>query len=316
MRVKLVRKYPLAADICGFELADPEGRALPAFSAGAHIDVHLGSGLIRQYSLCNDPAERHAYRIGVLRDARSRGGSVAMHALAEGTEIEIGEPKNHFPLAADARHSLLIAGGIGVTPILCMAESLAGTGASFELHYCTRSFAHTAFRERLSRPDLAARTRLYHDSAPEAERIDLGKLLAMPAPGTHLYVCGPGGFIDLVLDRARAAGWPEARLHREYFAAPAAAAAGEDRPFQVELASSGRRVDVAAGQSVVKALAAAGIDILTSCEEGVCGTCLTRVLSGEPDHRDVYLTDEEKAANDQFLPCCSRSRSPVLVLDL
>lgn len=316
MRLKLVRKYPLAADICGFELADPQGGILPAFSAGAHIDVHIGSGLIRQYSLCNDPAERHRYVIGVLRDPNSRGGSVAMHALEEGAEIEIGEPKNHFPLAADACHSLLIAGGIGVTPILCMAESLVRSGAGFEVHYCTRSPAHTAFRERLSQPDLAERTRLYHDSAPEAERIDLGKLLAAPAPGTHLYVCGPGGFIDAVLSGARAAGWSEAQLHREYFAAPAVAAAGEDRLFQVELASSGQRIDVAAGQSVVKALASAGIDILTSCEEGVCGTCLTRVLSGEPDHRDVYLTDEEKAANDQFLPCCSRSRSPLLVLDL
>jgi vanillate O-demethylase ferredoxin subunit len=315
MRLKLVRKYPLAVDICGFELADPDGRALPAFSAGAHIDVQVGPGLTRQYSLCNNPEDRHRYVIGVLRDAKSRGGSIAMHALPEGVELEVGEPKNHFPLAAEASHSLLIAGGIGVTPILCMAERLAHLGASFEMHYCTRSPERSAFLGRLSEPDLAARTRVYFDSAPEAERIDLRVLLAAPAPATHLYVCGPGGFIDLVLTEARAAGWAETQLHREYFSAPAAPA-GRDEPFQVKLASSGQLVEVAAGQSVVQALAAAGIDILTSCEQGVCGTCLTRVLEGEPDHRDAYLTDEEKAAGDRFLPCCSRSRSPLLVLDL
>jgi vanillate O-demethylase ferredoxin subunit len=316
MRVKLVRKLPLAADICGFELADPEGRALPPFSAGAHVDVLLGPGLVRQYSLCNNPEDRHRYLIGVLLDPHSRGGSAAMHALAEGTELEIGEPKNHFPLAAEAGHSLLIAGGIGVTPILCMAERLAHLGASFEMHYCTRSPERTAFLDRLSRPDLAERVRVYHDSEPADRRIDLAGLLASPKPETHLYVCGPGGFIDLVLGLARAAGWAEERLHREYFAAPAAASAGGDRPFQVKLSSSGQVVDVAAGQSVIEALAGAGIDILTSCEQGVCGTCLTRVLEGVPEHRDVYLTDAEKAANDQFLPCCSRSRSPLLVLDL
>ena len=314
MRLKLIRKFPLATDICGFEFADPEERALPAFSAGAHVDVHLGPGLIRQYSLCNNPQDRHRYVVGVLRDPKSRGGSVAMHALAEGAELEIGEPKNHFPLAAEAGHSLLIAGGIGITPLLCMAERLAHLGASFELHYCTRSPDRTAFRDRLAQPDLAAHSCVYFDS--EGDRLDFGTLLAAPASATHLYVCGPGGFIDLVLDRARAAGWDESRLHREYFAAPSAPAGGEDRPFQVKLASSGLVVDVEPGQKVVHALAANGVTILTSCEEGVCGTCLTRVLEGEPDHRDVYLTDEEKAANDQFLPCCSRSRTPLLVLDL
>jgi len=313
MRLKLVRKVTLATDICGFELADPAGGALPAFSAGAHIDVHLDPGLVRQYSLCNNPEDRHRYRLGVLRDANSRGGSLAMHALEEGAELEVGEPKNHFPLAPDAGHSLLVAGGIGITPLLCMAERLAHLGASFEVHYCTRSPDRAAFRDRLSLPDLAARSRLYYDS--EGGRPDFTKLFAAPAPGTHLYVCGPGGFIDLVLDHARAAGWDETRLHREYFAAPITET-GEDRPFQVKLASSGQTVEVAAGQTVVQALAAAGVDILTSCEQGVCGTCLTRLLAGEPDHRDLYLTEEEKAANDQFLPCCSRSRSPVLVLDL
>lgn len=315
MRLTLVRKRQLAAGICSFELADPRGQALPPFSAGSHIDVACGSGLVRQYSLCNDPGENHRYVIGVLRDPNSRGGSAALHALAEGAEIEVGDPRNHFPLMAEAGHSVLIAGGIGVTPLLCMAEWLTRVGASFELHYCTRSPEHTAFLDRLSSPDLAAHTRLYHDSAPADSRIDFVRLLAAPKPDSHLYVCGPAGFIDLVLGQARAAGWSEAQLHREYFAAPLLPA-GEERAFQVELGSSGRLVDVPIGQSVVQALAGVGVDILTSCEQGVCGTCLTRVLAGQPDHRDAYLTDAEKAANDQFLPCCSRSRSPLLVLDL
>jgi vanillate O-demethylase ferredoxin subunit len=315
MRLTLIRKRQLAAGICSFELADPSGRALPSFSAGAHIDVACGPGLVRQYSLCNDPGENHRYVIGVLRDPNSRGGSAAMHALAEGAEVEVGEPRNHFPLAPEAGHSILIAGGIGVTPLLCMAEELTRAGASFELHYCTRSPEHTAFLDRLSSPDLAGRTRLYHDSAAADARIDLVRLLAAPKPDRQLYVCGPAGFIDLVLDRARAAGWSEEQLHREYFAAPLLPA-GEERAFQVELAGSGRLIEVAIGQSVVQALAGAGVDILTSCEQGDCGTCLTRVLAGQPDHRDAYLTDAEKAANDQFLPCCSRSCSPLLVLDL
>jgi vanillate O-demethylase ferredoxin subunit len=314
MRLKLTRKRPVAAGICSFELVDPQGRALPAFTAGAHIDVNAGPGLVRQYSLCNSPAERHRYVIGVLRDANSRGGSVALHGLEEGAEIEVGEPRNHFALAA-AGHSLLIAGGIGVTPLLCMAEQLAADGGSFELHYCSRSPDHAAFLDRLSEPDLASRTRLYHDSAPEDQRIDLARLLSAPAQDRHLYVCGPAGFIDLVLDRAREAGWAPSQLHREYFSAPVVETSG-DQPFQIELASTGRRIEVAPGQSVIQALSAAGVDILTSCEQGVCGTCLTRVLAGEPDHRDAYLTDEEKAAGDVFLPCCSRSRSPVLVVDL
>jgi vanillate O-demethylase ferredoxin subunit len=312
MRLTLVSKRPLAEGICSFELADPQGRDLPGFSAGAHLEIEAAPGLLRHYSLCNDPRERHRYVIGVLRDPNSRGGSIAMHALEEGAEIEVGEPRNHFPLA-EASHSLLIAGGIGVTPLLCMAEELAARGGSFELHYCSRSPAHAAFRDRLAEPHLAARTRLYHDDA--GDRLDLAVRLAAPESGTHLYVCGPGGFIDLVLGQARAAGWSEDRLHREYFAAPASAA-GEGGPFEIELASSGRRIAVAPGQTVIQALAEAGVEILTSCEQGVCGTCLTRIVAGEPDHRDAYLTEAEKAANDQFLPCCSRSRSPVLVLDL
>ncbi|GAA4329783.1 PDR/VanB family oxidoreductase [Pigmentiphaga soli] len=315
MKVRITRKFETATDICAFELADPEGTPLPAFSAGAHIDVHLGNGLVRQYSLCNNPNDRHRYMLGVLRDPVSRGGSVAMHALREGDEVEISEPRNHFPLAAEARHSILLAGGIGVTPILCMAERLAHIGASFEFHYCTRSPERTAFRDRLAEPDLQGKAHLYHDSEPPEKRIDLAAVLGKPDAGTHLYVCGPGGFIDAVLNAAKAAGWPEQNVHREYFSA-APAATAEDGSFEVKIASTGQIVVIPPDQTVTEALAAAGVEVLTSCEQGVCGTCLTRVLEGVPDHRDLYLTDAEHDANDQFLPCCSRSKTPMLVLDL
>jgi vanillate O-demethylase ferredoxin subunit len=323
MKVTVAKKREVAHGIYAFELADPCGAPLPAFSAGAHIDVHLRDGLTRQYSLCNSPHEQHRYMIGVLLEPSSRGGSAAMHALAEGATLEIGVPKNHFPLTHDATHSVLLAGGIGVTPILCMAERLARGNASFEVHYCVRDPERAAFRERFATPALQPHSTVYFDTAPAAERIDFGKVLAGPAADKHLYVCGPAGFIDAVLREAARLGWQSANVHREYFAAAGANAAANaatnstaDGPFQVKLASSGRTIDVAAGVPVTRALCEAGVTIATSCEEGVCGTCLTRVLAGQPDHRDVYLTDEERAANDQFLPCCSRARSPLLVLDL
>ena len=288
---------------------------MPPFTAGSHIDVMLRDGLVRQYSLCNHPSESHRYVIAVLRDAHSRGGSIAMHALEEGRLIDIGEPKNHFPLDARARHSLLLAGGIGITPIIAMAEALDHAGASFEMHYCTRSAARMAFRERLAEPRFAGRVHLYFDDAQAREQLRLDALLAQArADDTHLYVCGPAGFIAAAMDAAKAAGWGDANVHREFFAAPAAEEGGG--AFQVKVASTGRVIDVAPDVTVVAALAQAGVEVPTSCEQGVCGTCLTRVLSGEPDHRDVYLMDDEKAANDQFLPCCSRSKSPMLVLDL
>lgn len=316
LKVRVVRKTTEALDIASFELAHVDGRPLPAFSAGSHIDVHLPNGLTRQYSLCNNPGEGHRYVVGVLRDAQSRGGSQAMHALVnEGDVLHISAPKNHFPLAHEARHSILLAGGIGVTPILCMAERLAVAGASFEMHYCTRSVERTAFRERIAGSGFASRVTYHHDDGDAGQRLQIDALLTPVRPGVHLYVCGPKGFMDWLLGAARAAGWPAEQLHYEFFGAevlPSDADAG----FEVKLASSGQVVTVAKDQTIVQALSAIGVEIPTSCEQGVCGTCLTRILDGEPDHKDMYLTPEEQAANDQFTPCCSRSKSPLLVLDL
>ncbi|HEY2979085.1 MAG TPA: PDR/VanB family oxidoreductase [Burkholderiaceae bacterium] len=316
LRVRVARKWAEAQDICAFELVNADGGALPAFSAGSHIDVHLPNGQTRQYSLCNDPTETHRYQLGVLRDAASRGGSQSMHELVQaGDVLSISAPKNHFALAHDAKRSLLLAGGIGVTPILCMAERLAITGAAFEMHYCTRSAARTAFRERIAASPFAQQVQFHFDDGDAAQKFDIAALLATPEPGTHLYVCGPKGFMDAVLGTARARGWPEAQIHYEFFTAEPVQHDG-DASFEVQLASSGRIVVVPRDKTVVQALAEAGVEVATSCEQGVCGTCLTRVLEGVPDHKDLYLTPEEQAANDQFTPCCSRAKTARLVLDL
>lgn len=317
LSVRVARKAMEAADICSLELvAVEEGVPLPAFSAGSHVDVHLPGGLTRQYSLCNDPKETHRYLIGVLRDPASRGGSQALHdQVQEGQVLQISAPKNHFPLAHDAKHSLLLAGGIGVTPILCMAERLANTGADFEMHYCTRSIERTAFRERIAASSFADQVQFHFDDGAAGQKLNMATLLSAPQAGCHVYVCGPKGFMDAVLATARDKGWPESQLHCEFFAAEVAKSE-TDAAFEVRLASSGRIIPVAKDQTVTKALSAAGVGIQTSCEQGVCGTCLTRVLEGVPDHKDKYLTPEEQAANDQFLPCCSRAKTAQLVLDI
>ena len=316
LAVQVVSKRVEAADICTFELADPMGNPLPGFSAGSHIDVHIGNGLVRQYSLCNDPRETHRYLIGVLRVPASRGGSASMHDdVQEGDMLEIGEPRNHFQLAHGARRSILLAGGIGITPILCMAERLANIGADFELHYCTRSAERTAFLERIRQSSFASRVRFHFGDGPAEQQLDLDSVLQGPAGGAHLYVCGPKGFMDSVLGAARRKGWPEQQLHREFFSSDVKPAA-DDREFDVRIASTGKTYRIASDQTVVAALARHGIDIPTSCGQGVCGTCLTRVIEGDPDHRDSYQTDAERVRNDQFTPCCSRAKSPVLILDI
>lgn len=313
-QVRIARKTIEALDICSFELVDPEGRALPAFSAGAHIDVQMAPGLLRQYSLCNDPTETHRYQIGVLRDARSRGGSAAMHALEAGQALSISDPRNHFALDEQAPHSLLLAGGIGITPLLCMAQRLSGLGKSFALHYCARAPERAAFVERIA-GSAAWQAHVHYDDGPAAQRLDARALLGSQPEGAHLYVCGPAGFMDAMLAAARDAAWPQERVHREYFNAAPIDTSG-DGSFEVQIASTGAVIRVEPHCTVVQALAVAGIELPTSCEQGVCGTCVTRVISGTPDHRDMYLTPQEQARGDQFTPCCSRAKSARLVLDL
>jgi vanillate O-demethylase ferredoxin subunit len=315
LSAKVVAKRQAAMGICAYELADPQGRMLPPFSAGAHIDVEVRGGLVRQYSLCNPPNEQHRYMIAVLLDPNTRGGSIAMHErVQEGDVINISEPKNHFPLAASAKRSLLFAGGIGVTPILCMAERLGQLNADFEMHYCTRSANRMAFIERIRESKYSKRVTFHYDDGDPEQKLDAAKVLGKPEDGVHMYVCGPTGFMDSVLKTAKDGKWPDAQVHREYFAATPMS--GNENEFEVQIASTGRTFVIPAGSSIAEFLTKNGVEIPTSCEQGVCGTCLTRVLEGEPDHRDQFLTDEEHAKNDQMLPCCSRAKSRKLVLDL
>ncbi|MHB0775228.1 PDR/VanB family oxidoreductase [Halomonas sp. WWR20] len=313
--VQVTKKHKAAEDIYTYELTDPHGRPLPAFSAGAHVDVRIKEGLVRQYSLCGHPQERDRYLIGVLREPASRGGSEAMHdEINEGDLLQISAPKNHFPLEP-AKRTLLFAGGIGVTPILCMAERLSHTDAQFEMHYCARSRDRMAFLDRLEQSTYADRVHFYYDDKPDAGKLDVASLVAEPDADTHIYVCGPGGFIDHVMSTCKAQGWPSEQLHTEYFTG-AVQDTSDDESFEVKIASSGATFTVPKDKTVYEVLSENGIEIMVSCEQGVCGTCLTRVLEGEPDHRDLYLEDEEHAANDQFTPCCSRAKSKMLVLDL
>jgi len=318
LAVRIARKQIEAQDICSLELVAQQGE-LPAFSAGAHIDVVLPGPqgeLIRQYSLCNAPGETHRYQIAVLREPQSRGGSQRVHdGLAVGDLLRISVPRNHFPLAAHAPHSLLLAGGIGITPLLAMAEQLSHQGAPFTLHHATRSRARTPFLDRIAAAAYAQQVVHHHSEGDSAQRLDIAAILARAAAGSHLYVCGPQRLIDAVLATARGQGWPQDRLHCEYFSGAPIDTSG-DGAFELEIASTGQVITVQAKQTALHALHAAGLDIASSCEEGVCGTCLTGVKSGEPDHRDLYLTTEEHQANDQFMPCCSRARSARLMLDL
>jgi len=315
LEVKVVRKTCEAPNIHSFELADARGAPLPVFSAGAHIDVHLGGGLCRQYSLCNPPQEAHRYEIAVLREQQSRGGSAAMHErVAVGDTVTIGAPRNLFPLHEGAAHSVLFAGGIGITPMLAMAAHLAFTGASFALHYHGRSRERMAFLARIRDSAWAAQCQVHVDDEPDTQ-IDVAAMLSRRPSGTHCYVCGPAGYIDAISAQAAKAGVAPEFLHVEHFS-PVGSAQPGDGSFELTLARSGLTFMVAGNETVVDALARHGIEIETSCEQGICGTCLTTVLEGEPDHRDRYLSKADQACGKVFLPCCSRALSKRLVIDL
>lgn len=304
-----------AEGIASFELRRANGEPLPAFTGGAHIDVHVRPGCVRQYSLCNDPAERHRYVVAVQREAAGRGGSRAMHEeLRIGQSLTIGVPRNFFPVAAGATRHLLLAGGIGVTPMMAMAAELQARGADFFLHYCTRTPERTAFQARVAALAAARRAAMYHDGGDPAKGPDLAALLRVHAPGTHLYYCGPTGFMQAV--RAACAHWPADAVHCEYFSAPGepAAPAAPNQPFRVRLARSKLELEVPADRTIVDVLVDHDVFIETSCREGYCGTCLTRVLAGEPEHRDTVLDDGDR--KEFMLVCCSRARTPLLELDL
>lgn len=315
LQVRVAARQLVAEDIAAYEFAPLGSTELPGFEAGAHIDVHVPGGPVRQYSLYQLPDASQRYRIGVLRDPQSRGGSVRLiDTVKEGDVLSVSAPRNHFALhQGTSDHAVLFAGGIGITPILCMAEQLAREGRSFELHYCGRTPARMAFLDRLRGAVFADRVHVHADDGAAEQRLDAGSTIGAPRADRRLYVCGPTGFMDHVLSTARDLGWAEDHLHREYFAA-APIDHSADGPFEIELRRSGLCISVRADQSAAHALLDAGVPLSLSCEAGVCGTCQTRVLEGEADHRDLYLTEDEQ--RDYFMPCCSRARTPRLVLDL
>ncbi|BDB20741.1 vanillate O-demethylase oxidoreductase [Pseudomonas sp. CYM-20-01] len=314
--VIVVQKRHEAEGVCSFELCRGDGQPLPAFTAGAHIDVRVSVDITRQYSLCNSPLERDRYLIGVLHEAMSRGGSRGMHErIGVGDRLSISAPKNHFPLTTGARKSILLGGGIGITPVLAMAFQLAHEGAEFELHYCVRDPRRAAFLQLIAASGFADNLYMHFDTGERHQLLDLNHVLAEPRADTHLYVCGPNGFMDYVINTAHGLGWPIEQIHREYFAA-SSVVHDVDQAFEVELAESGLVLEVPTDKSVLDVLCASGIELPSSCRQGVCGACMTPVIEGVPDHRDVFMSDKEHALNDQFTPCCSRSKTRRLVLAL
>jgi ferredoxin-NADP reductase len=305
----------LAQAINGYELVDPRGRDLPRFDAGSHIAVRLGGELLRDYSLWNDPGERRRYCIAVLRERDGRGSRHLHEAVRAGDQVEASLPRNNFPLAENAARHLFLAGGIGITPIMAMIAELRRRRAEFLLHYCTRSPEATAFRDELELLAAQGRVRLHHDGGDPARSLDIAAALRDPQPGTHLYYCGPAGMMAAAA--AAAAHWPPGAVHCEYFTGPGARPPEplqQDRPFRVKLAKTGAEYEVAVGQTIIDVLRRHDVAVRTSCEFGYCGTCLTRYISGEPDHRDQILS-----ANDRrrfVLICCARANTPMLELDL
>lgn len=303
--------------IVEIEIQAEDASHLPAFSPGSHIDLHLPGGLIRQYSLCSDPADTRTYRIAVLREQSGRGGSEAVHTqLRVGLPISISAPRNLFP-CGDSSKAVFIGGGIGITPLMCMVRERAATGQAFELHYSVSQASRLIYREQLQALCSTAqqRVRFYADDAAATERLDLDIAIPGFADDTHLYVCGPAGLIDATLAKATSIGWPDSHLHCERFQAPQPAATtiapGE---FLVSLQGEFENLLVPADKSILQVLKEAGADVPASCEQGICGTCCLKVIDGEPDHRDYCLNDKAREEQGLFAPCCSRAHGAHLTL--
>jgi ferredoxin-NADP reductase len=315
LQVKVAAKQRVAPDIASFVLEAADGGVLPAFDAGAHIDVHVPGGLVRQYSLYELPGDRRRYHIGVLRDAQSRGGSAALFdSVEEGDPLTISAPRNHFPVQDDARHAILFAGGIGITPIWCMAQELAAQGRSWKIHYACRSQADMAFLSELKKLDPKF-AHLHFDDEASGKVMDLAAAVAEAPAKAHFYCCGPNPMLKAF--EAAAASRPKANVHVEYFTPKEDAAAADGLGgFWVELAKSGEEYFIPPGKKVLEVLFDAGVDVDYSCELGICGACETKVISGIPVHHDSVLSEEEQATNEKVMICCCGCKTERLVLDM
>lgn len=310
--LKVAQKKQLAESIYLFELRDPQGAQLPAFTAGSHLTVEVPSGAKRNYSLCSNTADREFYQIAVKRDASGRGGSISMaDDVHEGDVLSVSVPRNNFELHPRATKFLFVAGGIGITPVLSMMRHLKSQGNNqFRLIYCTRDPENTAFLDVLAAPEFSGQVQVHHDHGDINNALDLWPVFETPG-NAHVYCCGPRGLMDAVADMS--GHWPSGTVHFESFGVDASVYAA-NAPFSVHLERSGMTVPVTADQSILEALRGAGVRVASSCESGTCGSCKTKLLAGEAEHRDMVLGDEEK--EDHIMVCVSRAKSAELVLDL
>ncbi|WP_200949747.1 PDR/VanB family oxidoreductase [Pseudolabrys sp. Root1462] len=311
MTLRVTRNEAIADGINLFEFRQPDGAALPEFSAGAHIAIRVPNGAIRKYSLCNDPAERGHYQIAVKREASGRGGSIDLiDNVKAGDTVMVSEPVNDFALPPRATDFLFIAGGIGITPILAMIRQVQAAGKHFRLYYCSRSPETTAFKEELGAPGIREFVTIHYDNGDPSCSLDLRPILKERQNREHLYCCGPRPLMEAV--RAMTDHWSPTAVHFEAFSDAETHKAG-DRPFRVKLAKTGKTVDVPADKTILEVLRETGLEVPSSCETGTCGTCRTRYSNGEADHRDLVLAEHEKA--DTIMICVSRAKSDEITLD-
>lgn len=315
--VRLLQIRYEATDICSFVLGKLDGEDLPLVEPGAHVDVHLGNNLMRSYSLSNGMGDAGLYRLTVARDANSKGGSTFMHdRLRAGQTLQISAPRNNFALDEQADLSVFIAGGIGVTPYLPMMCRLNAIGKRWRLHYSVRTPDRAALLPEIEALAAGGAGEVCpnYDEVPGGAMLNLPALLAALSEGAHVYCCGPSGMLDAFRRGADTAGIPAERVHFEYFSSNVESATGGG--FTIVMAKSGQEVVVPAGQTILHAVNDAGANVPYSCEEGVCGACETRVIEGTPDHRDMILSESERAESKTMMICCSGSKSARLVLDL
>jgi len=313
-QLKVFGVAQLTPDVTSFRLQHPDGQTLPAFAAGAHIDVHLPGDLIRQYSLCNHPDQSDHYLIAVKREPNSRGGSKAMHDVSAGSLLVVGSPRNNFPIAEEATFHLLLAGGIGITPLLSMARQLKSSNKPFRLEFFSRSVELTPFYDLIA-DELGSRAEFNVGLEPDRVRERLGTILEDRAAGAHVYICGPSGFTGMANEIALRS-WPEECVHLEHFSPQPVSGQTENRPFRVTLAQSNQQFDVPADKSILDVVRENRIPCDSSCREGTCGSCMVAVLDGEVEHRDSYLSASEKKQGDVMMICVSRAKIGDLTIDL
>lgn len=308
VRLTAIRYAALDTNLYEFRRLD--GAPMPPIAPGAHIDIHLPNGMMRQYSLTTAEGDPNAYVVGIKKDRASRGGSKYIHdQLKVGTELKLGGPRNNFPLDEKASHTVLLAGGIGITPIWCMAQRLQKIGASWEMHYSCRERPEVAFIDELSK---LPNVKIHIDAESNGKFLDIPGIVAAAPQGAHFYCCGPVPMLNVYEEATKVL--PEGQMHIEYFTPKEAAAL--EGGYKVRLERSGQEFTVPPGKTLLHVLRDAGIDVSYSCEEGVCGSCETVVISGTPDHRDNILTESERKASKTMMICCSGSKSDLLVLDL